>query len=247
MRRVRVTGPHSEPGSFDALAARPVAVVVMAKWPLAGHVKTRLSPPLTPRQAAQLARDFLLDKLEQVRRLRGVGRFLAFAPPEAEAFFTRLARPDFVAVSQLGTGLGERLAGLVERVTAGGLSGVIIVGTDSPTLPDAYLVEAIRVLKRQTADVVIGPSDDGGYYLIGMQRPAPSVFHDIPWGTSAVFQETVARIRDAALRSHVLPTWFDVDAAPDLRRLARDLERREATARHTRARLRTLHLSPGPG
>jgi hypothetical protein len=237
-----VTSLHPALRGQQPVNTSPVAVVVMAKQPIAGHVKTRLSPPLTLEQAARLSHGFLLDTLQQVRRLRGVARFLAFAPPEAEAAFARLAQPDFTLVAQAGADLGERLAGLVERVTAEAVSSVAIMGTDAPTLPDAYLVEAIRVLDQRRADVVIGPTEDGGYYIIGLRRPAPALFHGIPWSTSDVFRETVAKVRTAALRLHVLPTWFDVDTEPDLRRLARDLERGDGAARHTSAHLRALRF-----
>jgi hypothetical protein len=240
MRRVPVSAPDSNRSEDERREASPAAVVVMAKQPIAGRVKTRLTPPLTPEEAAGLSHSFLLDKLDQVRRMRDVARYLAFAPPEAEAAFAPLARLDFTLVSQVGADLGERLAGLVMRVCARRVSAVGIVGTDSPTLPDDFLAEAVGVLHQRRADVVIGPAEDGGYYLIGLRNPSPSLFRGISWSTSDVLRETLARVRTAGLRLHLLPAWFDVDTETDLRRLARDMDLADIMACHTRAHLRTL-------
>lgn len=212
-----------------------IALAIMAKRPQAGEVKTRLCPPLTPEEAAQVAHAFLLDKLEQVRRLQGVARFVAFFPSDVEAFFRTQAGEAFSLLPQRGAGLGERLAELSDRLLGAGFRAVMIIGTDSPTLPDAALQEAHEVLARDRADVVLGPVDDGGYYLIGLRRPSRSLFHGIAWSTDTVLLQTVARARMADLRTHLLPRWFDVDAEPALRRLGRDLADDRIPASRTRA------------
>jgi uncharacterized protein len=206
----------------------------MAKRPQAGAVKTRLCPPLTPEEAAHLAHCFLLDKLEQSRRLSGVTRFVAFFPPDAETFFRTQAGEGFSLLPQRGADLGERLADVSDRLLGGGFSAVMIMGTDSPTLPDPVLHEAHEVLSRDRADLVVGPVDDGGYYLIGLRRPSGSLFHGIAWSTDTVLSQTVARAKRAGLRMHLLPTWFDVDAEPDLRRLVRELADDRIPAPRTR-------------
>lgn len=212
-----------------------LALAVMAKRPQAGEVKTRLCPPLTPEEAAGLAQCFLLDKLDQVRRVAYVERFLAFSPSDAETFFRSRAGGAFSLLPQRGTDLGERLADLSERLLTAGYPAVMIVGTDSPTLPDAVLHEAHGVLAQDRADVVLGPTDDGGYYLIGLRQPRRDLFCGIAWSTDAVLRQTVAKAEAAGLRTHILPAWYDVDVASDLERLVRDLTDNPASAPRTRA------------
>jgi len=213
----------------------PIALAIMAKRPQAGEVKTRLCPPLLPEEAAQVAHAFLLDKLEQVRRLPGVTRFISFFPPDAEAFFRTQAGEAFSLLPQRGGDLGERLSEVSDRLLGAGFSAVMITGTDSPTLPDAVLYEAHEVLIGDRADVVLGPVDDGGYYLIGLRRSSGFLFHGIAWSTDSVLSQTVARARLAGLRTHLLPTWFDVDTEPDLRRLTHELGNDRIPAPRTRA------------
>jgi len=217
-----------------------VALAIMAKRPQAGEVKTRLCPPLTPEEAAELALRFLLDKLDQVCRLAGIDRFIAFSPPDAEAFFANQTGGAFSLLPQRGNDLGERLADLADRLLGDGFGVVTIIGTDSPTLPDAVLVEAHEVLTRDQADVVLGPTDDGGYYLIGLRRPSRVLFRGIAWSTDTVLSQTVANAGMAGLRTHLLPAWYDVDVESDLHRLARDLADDRTPALRTRSYLLTL-------
>lgn len=217
-----------------------LALAVMAKRPQAGEVKTRLCPPLTPDEAAELARCFLADTLEQVRRVPGVERFVAFSPPDAEDFFRPRTGGAFSLVRQTAGDLGARLADLTDQCLKAGFTGVIVIGTDSPTLPDAVLREAREVLAGELADVVLGPADDGGYYLIGLRRPSRALFAGIAWSTDAVLSQTVARADAAGLRTHLLPPWYDVDVPADLKRLARELADDRTRAAHTRARLFAL-------
>jgi len=195
----------------------------MAKLPVPGQVKTRLSPPLTPAEAADLARAFLLDKIAQVSRLPGVERFMAFSPPDASAEFRAITGGKYGLIRQAGADLGERLSGLSERLLATALPAAAIVGTDSPTLSDDCILEAVDILASGRADVVLGPVEDGGYYLIGLRTPSPFLFRDITWSTPHVLRDTLARAETAGCRVHLLPVWYDVDTETDLRRLARDL------------------------
>ena len=222
-----------------------LALTVMAKRPQAGEVKTRLCPPLTPEEAATLAECFLLDKLDQVGRLPGVARFVAFSPPDAEDFFQTRTGEAFSLLPQRGADLGERLADVSDRLLGAGFSATMIIGTDSPTLPDTVLHEAHEVLGSDHADLVLGPAKDGGYYLIGLRRPSRSLFHEIAWSTDTVLSQTVARARKVGLRTHLLPAWYDVDVEPDLRRLARDLADDRTPAPRTRAYLLGLASSNG--
>ena len=199
----------------------------MAKVPIAGEVKTRLSPPLTPEQAAELARCFLEDRVEQLRGLPASDRLVAFTPPERAAELRALLPGDVRLLPQRGADLGARMSRLLSDLLAEGYAGAIALGTDTPTLPTAYLVEACEALRSGAADVVLGPSEDGGYYLIGLTAPAPDLFIDMAWSTATVCDETLRRARAAGRRISVLPTWFDVDRIADLARL-RDNPGRDA-------------------
>jgi rSAM/selenodomain-associated transferase 1 len=201
---------------------RPVAVAIMAKAPTAGAVKTRLTPPLTAAQAARLYRCFLLDKLGQVRALDAVHPVVAYTPAEERATFEALA-PDFRLLPQRGPDLGTRLVGVLTTLLDDGHVGAIAVDSDTPTLPTEFLQRGVARLMEPEVDVVVGPTDDGGYYLIGTRGPRPELFHDMPWSTSDVFAETLRRARAAGLRVVTLPVWFDVDTAADLARLEASL------------------------
>jgi uncharacterized protein len=196
----------------------PTAVVIMAKVPYPGQVKTRLCPPLTPWQAAALSRAFLFDKIAQVRTLTSARPAIAYTPASGEDFFGDIA-PDFTLIAQQGTDLGERLIHSLEYFLHLGCAEVMAIDSDTPTLPTQYLQQAIELLNKPDVDVVVGPSDDGGYYLIGMRAMHRDLFIDMPWSTSAVLPETVRRAEARGLSIARLPTWFDVDTPEDLARL----------------------------
>lgn len=197
------------------------ALFVMAKDPRAGQVKTRLCPPLTPETAARLYQCFLLDVLDLAAGLPGVDPVVAFSPPEAQDEFSRLTLGRLQLVPQEGADLGARLENSFRILFRQGYDRVAAVSTDSPDLPAAYLQEAFARL--QDAPVVLGPCPDGGYYLIGLSRPIPDLFSDVPWSTDRVLAETDARVRGMGLAPSYLPVWHDVDTAADLDRLVRDL------------------------
>jgi rSAM/selenodomain-associated transferase 1 len=199
-------------------AAGRVAVAIMAKAPRPGDVKTRLCPPLTHADAATLYRCFLLDKIEQVRRLDGARPAIAYAPSDGRPLFEALA-PGFVLVAQRGADLGARLANCSADFLARGHAGAVLVDSDTPTLPRGYLEQAVALLARPDTDVVLGPTEDGGYYLIGLRAPCPDLFTAMEWSTSRVLAETRRRAEQRGLRVACLPPWFDVDTGADLERL----------------------------
>ncbi len=204
---------------------------VVAKRPAPGQTKTRLCPPLDGVAAAALYECFLQDTLALMRRIPAVCRALAYAPPAELAYFRSLA-PDFTLVPQLGADLGERLdnllTGLLQEAGASGHSQAVVMDSDSPTLPPGYLVDAFQALDRG-ADVVLGPCEDGGYYLIGLNRPQPRLLRDVTMSTHYVLQDTLAIARDLGLTVALLPTWYDVDTAAELERLAQELATLSAT------------------
>ncbi len=195
----------------------------MAKDPRAGHVKTRLCPPLDADTAARLYRCFLLDVLDLVAAVPGVDPVVAYAPPEARAAFAHLVDGRFRLVPQEGSDLGARLENTFRVLFQQGYDRVAAVSTDSPDLPPEYLREAFRRLEE--SPVVMGPCPDGGYYLIGMSRLVPDLFREMPWSTERVVSLTEERARRLGLYIARLPEWHDVDTAADLGRLCRELTR----------------------
>ncbi|MBI4639890.1 MAG: TIGR04282 family arsenosugar biosynthesis glycosyltransferase [Candidatus Tectomicrobia bacterium] len=217
-------------------------LAIMAKWPQVGQVKTRLCPPLTFEQATHLYRGFLLDTLMFITALRQVKLAVAFTPPDSEAAFRKVLPSSIVLFPQQGNDLGERLSHLMIELFRQGYKKVVITSTDSPTLPAEFLQQAFDLLT--THRVVLGPCDDGGYYLIGSDAPYPSLFRDITWSTEHVLAETLERAQASDLQVALLPSWYDIDQGEDLIRLwndARQLRQQGAMwPHHTLAYLETL-------
>lgn len=195
------------------------ALAVMAKAPVAGNVKTRLVPPLTHEQAAELSRALLADLLAQARSLRGAAYYLYYAPADGEALMRPLAEADFSLKAQRGAGLGERMENIFGELWAVGHRNVVLVGGDLPALPVEYVDQAFQWLMTPDRRVVLGPSEDGGYYLVGMNQPVPEIFHDMTWSHGQVLAKTLAKLAALNIPARQLPVWFDVDTAADLKRL----------------------------
>ena len=194
-------------------------LIVFAKNPIPNQVKTRLIPALSPEQAAALYTAFLTDWCETLAKLHGVDRVIAYTPPEAQPDLQALLGDDVIYMPQMGTDLGERLASATHWAAEQGYTKILLVGSDSPTLPISYISEALTRL--DSADTVIGPSTDGGYYLIGfstetLATTVPHVFKGIAWSTADVFHQTVVRIREAEATLALLPPWYDIDTPKDL-------------------------------
>jgi rSAM/selenodomain-associated transferase 1 len=218
---------------------RPPAVAVMAKVPGAAPVKSRLHGALSPARATELYRCFLLDRLESLAGVPDVAHVVAFTPAGAAAVMAALAPAGFRLLPQEGDTLDARLIALFARLLGDGHAGAIAIDSDSPTLPMAYVTEAARTLAAGRADVVVGPSDDGGYYLVGVRAPQPAIFDGVPWSSPDTRRATLERARTLGLSVHLLPPWFDVDTAEDLARLRADLAGRTAPPR-TAAFVRSL-------
>jgi hypothetical protein len=217
-----------------------IALAVMAKAPVAGAVKTRLCPPLRPDEAATLARCFLEDRVEQVAALPAADPVVAYAPAGRGREVCALLPAGVRLLPQAAGDLGVRLDALLSGLLAEGYAGAIALGTDTPTLPTAYVEQACAALAAPDGDVVLGPSEDGGYYLIGLRRPAPALFDAMRWSTATVCAETLARARAAGRRVRLLPRWFDVDRPPDLARLRAPAGPAAFTPRRTLAYLAAL-------
>ena len=195
-----------------------VAVVIMARQPVPGAVKTRLRPVLSDGDVAALYDAFLRDRISQVRSLTGAVSAIAYTPAESHPFFAELA-PDFRLLPQVGDGLSERLTRVFQHLFDRGHDGVIATDSDSPTLPAENLQAAVDCLAAECADVVLGPSDDGGYYLIGLRQLYPTLFDAMPWSTPQVYGETVGRAAALGLRVASLAPWYDVDTPAEFERL----------------------------
>jgi rSAM/selenodomain-associated transferase 1 len=190
------------------------ALVLMARAPQAGRVKTRLQPALTPEQCADLYEAFLGDAIDLVISMKEYSSFLAFTPPECAPLFRRMIPDGMTLIPQIGTDLGQIIGTLISTLMERNYSPVVVIGSDIPTLQPGILCHALRALGR--VDVCIGPSVDGGYYLIGANTPISAVFHDVPWGTPCALKMTEENIQSAGLTTALLEELSDVDYARDL-------------------------------
>ena len=214
-------------------------IAVMAKAPRPGRVKTRLTPPLSPAAAARLARCFLIDTLARVRQVQRARGAVLYAPRTSRRVFRRMAA-GFILVPQRSGDLGRRLALAFRDLLRLGLGPVVVIGSDVPSLPASVLERAVTTLHDARVDGVIGPSEDGGYYLIGLRTPSPELFGGIAWSTPKVFEQTMTRARAHGLRLTTLRRCWDVDTPEDLERLRRwALARPRTNLEHTRKFLRT--------
>jgi hypothetical protein len=214
-------------------------LIVVAKQPAPGQTKTRLVPPLSVEQAAALYEGFLRDTLDLMRGVPGVQRVIAYLPHEARDYFAQLA-PDFDLLPQTGDDLGARLDHALTHYLQLGDGSAVIMNSDGPTLPIEYLRRAFEVLI-DPGDVVLGPSDDGGYYLIGLRKPAPRLLREVRMSTPQVLADTVHIARQENLRVALLPPWYDVDDQSSFERLIADVQTgAAATAPHTRSLLENM-------
>ncbi len=202
------------------------ALAVMAKAPRPGKVKTRLSPPLTPEQASALNICFIRDTTENIYQVTEAGNsagIVVYTPVGDEAAFDGILPTAFQLLGQRGDGFGDRLLHACEDLFACGFSAVCLIDSDSPTMPQDALVQAVSSLLRPGDRVVLGGSDDGGYYLIGLKHLHQRLFEQIDWSTERVFKQTLERAREIGLEAELLPTWYDVDDGATLERLRREL------------------------
>jgi rSAM/selenodomain-associated transferase 1 len=191
----------------------------MAKAPVPGEVKTRLVPPLTAEQAADLSRALLLDQLDHLTALRSADLYLVFAPADAAAAVKTLAPGRYQCFPQRGDDLGSRMENVLAELWRRGHRNVLLIGGDLPPVPLETLYDAFAQLSADQSRVVLGPSLDGGYYLVGMNQPVPEIFSGMTWSHDQVFNETIRRLDRLGIDCALLPEWFDVDGAADLERL----------------------------
>jgi rSAM/selenodomain-associated transferase 1 len=201
------------------MPTRANALAVMAKAPIAGEVKTRLVPPLTQEQAAELYRALLLDQLEHLSGLTVAELYLVYTPDNAAPLMKQLAPTNFQCIAQRGRDLGERMNFAFSDLWERGHRGVVLIGSDLPALPLSFLETAFELLATSTHQVVLGPSCDGGYYLVGMNQSTPEMFQNMTWSHDQVLAQTTDKLGKLGVQPALLPAWFDIDSFEDLKQL----------------------------
>jgi hypothetical protein len=204
------------------MSGHGAALVVFAKVPEKGGVKTRLETHFTRDQALAIYEAMLRDVLDLAVRLQPQFAEVSiyWASRSAETLPEKLvaAHPTLAHFRQRGEDLGMRMYHAIEESFFRGNKKVILIGCDSPTLPPSFLLQAVDEL--DTATIVFGPSEDGGYYLIGASSLVKAAFEGLPWGSSEVLARSVELMQSLGLRTALLPVWYDIDRPEDLERLS---------------------------
>lgn len=208
-------------------------LIIIAKEPQVGTTKTRLSPPLELSQAAALFEALLEDTIDLVASLESIDLAVAVTPPESTGYFENKTPEGTLLIPVTCVDIGDCLKQVFAELFEQGYPKVLAFNSDGPSLPIEYIHQAVTLL--ETHDVVFGPSDDGGYYLVGLNEPRPGLFADIQWSTSQVLEQSLANVEAEKLRVTLLPEWYDVDTADDLERLLREVQRYpKERLKHTR-------------
>ncbi len=203
-------------------------ILVLAKAPEPGKVKTRLSPPLTPEQSCSVHEACLRCTCASLDQRKHIRRILAISPDIATESFGSFLGEDWLRWPQGDGDLGARLSRLIEQACAPLPQAVLCLGADSPTLPTNLLDEALYAIAR--FDVVLGPCDDGGVYVIGVSKPIEELFADVRWGGEEVFSQLRQNALNMGASIAILDGWYDIDHYQDLQRARADLLKASASA-----------------
>ncbi len=206
------------------------ALAIFAKHPSSGQVKTRLKPKLSASKVAKLYECFLEDTLELVLKYKFLKLFLYVWPENLLSEFNKYITENITTLPQEGSNLGERLFNSTNSLFEEGFNQVGVISVDSPNIPNYIVPAAYQLLDDN--DIVIGPADDGGYYLIALKRASPKLFQGIDWSTEKVFSQTVIKAVGGGFDVGLLPEWYDVDTYKDLLKLKRDLEEQKKVAQN---------------
>ena len=238
--------PILDPNLPDRIVRGVCALAIMTKAPEAGRVKTRLVPPLTPEEAAELNKCFLRDTASAIsvccsgalRPPNAAGApphpgalgapiqcsgIAVYTPVGAESAYTDILSSDFSLLPQRGDKFGDRLFFAVEDLFECGFDSVCLIDSDSPTVSAEHFAKAVEMLSTGKDRAVLGPSDDGGYYLIGVKKPHRQLFEQIDWSTERVLNQTIQRASELGLEVQLLPSGYDVDDVAGLKRLCDEL------------------------
>ena len=236
MKRFRVLDPNVPSENARGLCA----LAVMTKAPQAGQVKTRLVPPLKPDEAAALNKCFLRDTAATIsyaatgKDARGIG---VYTPIGAESVYADILPTNFSLLPQRGGQFGERLYFAALDLFKCGFKSVCLIDSDSPTVPAESFAQSLKHLQRPGDRIVLGPCDDGGYYLIGLKKPHTELFERINWSTERVLAQTMRNAAKIGLEVKLLPVEYDIDDRAALRRLSNELlsqNARDCVAPNTR-------------
>ncbi len=217
-------------------------LVIFAKEPKAGKVKTRLKNTFSKSECVNLYKSFLKDTIDLANRIDCNERIIAFEAGNETPKFLKSIAPNFKFYKQSGRNLGERMKNAFVFSQQTDTNKTVIIGSDSPVIPINYLKSAFQYLKDN--DVVLGPSIDGGYYLIGMKKYIPGVFKNIRWSSNTTLAATTKNCLALRKKITYLNTWFDIDDAGSLSCLKGYLkqEKNKNTGRHTRKFLKDKKL-----
>lgn len=195
------------------------ALIIFAKAPVPGEVKTRLQTHLSPEECAILHESFVIDTVKIAKNINGADIFLSCSPGIEHPFFQKISNDfNIRLVAQDGKNLGERMNNAINNGLKAGYEKVVIIGSDSPDLPYEYIDDGFGRLR--LSDMIVGPCRDGGYYLIGGRRELP-VFNGIQWGSNRVLEMTLKKARESGITFSVLQEWHDIDTWEDLQLLRR--------------------------
>ena len=193
------------------------ALIVFVKNPIPGAVKTRLQVRFAPDQVVALYTAFVRDVLARAESIDIDRRVIAFDPPDAESEVRTLfggGKAQWQFVPQVQDDLGTRMREALVQELDAGASAAALIGTDIPSLPADHITQAFDLLR--TKDVVLGPSVDGGYYLVGVSKSTPEIFEDVEWSTPSVLSQTIDRVQRAGYMLGLVHPWFDVDTPDEL-------------------------------
>jgi rSAM/selenodomain-associated transferase 1 len=191
-------------------------LVIVAKAPIPGKVKTRLCSDLTPAAATELYCCFLQDRIAEMGSLKGIDLAIAYTPEDSETYFSGFTSDGFDLFPQKGKDLGERLNNIFMQKSAEGYGAIAVIDSDTPDLPKAVVQESFDLLASGRAEAVFGPCYDGGYYLVGLSKPRPELFRDVPWSTATVLQKTLETAAKNSVKTELLRRWNDLDTFKDL-------------------------------
>lgn len=203
------------------------AIIIMAKVPISGNVKTRLQDVISPEKCAELAAAFLKDTVNKAKSVCK-NTIIAFFPPSEKAELAKIL-PDEKIIEQTGENLGERMFNAFEFAFSQKSDAVVMLGTDSPTFPADFIEQAFEFLELET-DAVLGKTDDGGFYLIGLRVLPREIFENVAWSSAETFEQVYRNISNLNLHLREVPSWYDVDETQDFERLKKEF-RQNANAR----------------
>lgn len=200
---------------------KSTALAIMAKEPQVGSTKTRLSPPLSPKEAAGLYEALLKDTIALVADLNGIDLAVAVTPPESTAYFKHITPSGTLLLPVACRDIGDCLTQVLGHLLEMGYEKAFALNSDGPSLPEDYIYQAVQLLEDN--DLVLGPGEDGGYYLIGLKEPQAEIFKGVDWSTSRVLSQTLTKTEALNLEVALTQPWYDVDTAEEIKRLKAEL------------------------